>query len=345
MAGRRVVAVAGTHGKTTTTSLLTVALAGGRRRPDVRHRRRPRRDRQSTRPRAPATCSSPRPTRATAPSSHYAPYAAIVTNVEADHLDHWETEEAYARGVRRVRGHRRPRRASWSAAWTTRARPRWPSAQRAAGRRVRDGVDRGRAPPTSGRRRWPASSCWSPGDHYLADALLALAAGRELGLRRRRPASAGIASFTGTRRRMERKGEAGGVRVYDSYAHHPTEIAGDLAAARALAGDGRLVVAFQPHLVSRTRTFGAGDGRGARRGRRGRGLRRLPGPRGRRPRGDRCAGRGRRTAAARAGRLRARPRRRPGRPGRPGAARRPGADPRRRQRHRGRPAGAGAARR
>jgi UDP-N-acetylmuramate--alanine ligase len=59
---------------------------------------------------------------------------------------------------------------------------------------------------------------------------------------------------------MERKGEAGGVRVYDSYAHHPTEIEGDLAAARALAGEGRVVVAFQPHLVSRTRTFGAAMG-------------------------------------------------------------------------------------
>ena len=59
---------------------------------------------------------------------------------------------------------------------------------------------------------------------------------------------------------MERKGEAGGVRVYDSYAHHPAEIAGDLQAARALAGDGRLVVAFQPHLVSRTRIFGAAMG-------------------------------------------------------------------------------------
>jgi UDP-N-acetylmuramate--alanine ligase len=59
---------------------------------------------------------------------------------------------------------------------------------------------------------------------------------------------------------MERKGEAGGVRVYDSYAHHPTEIAGDLQAARELAGAGRVVVAFQPHLVSRTRIFGVGMG-------------------------------------------------------------------------------------
>ena len=60
---------------------------------------------------------------------------------------------------------------------------------------------------------------------------------------------------------MERKGEVGGVRVYDSYAHHPNEIVGDLEAARGLVGTGRLVVAFQPHLVSRTRIFGAAMGR------------------------------------------------------------------------------------
>jgi len=94
-----------------------------------------------------------------------------------------------------------------------------------------------------------------PGRHYVLDALAALTVGLRLGyafddLRR------GLEAFTGTRRRMERKGEAGGVRVYDSYAHHPAEIAGDLQAARAVAGDGRVVVVFQPHLVSRTRLLG-----------------------------------------------------------------------------------------
>jgi UDP-N-acetylmuramate--alanine ligase len=56
---------------------------------------------------------------------------------------------------------------------------------------------------------------------------------------------------------MELKGEAGLVRVYDSYAHHPAEIAGDLEAARTLARTGRVLVVFQPHLVSRTRRLGA----------------------------------------------------------------------------------------
>jgi UDP-N-acetylmuramate--alanine ligase len=131
--------------------------------------------------------------------------------------------------------------------------------QRAAGRRVLT-VSTRTGSADVGPEVLDGVSLWSPGDHYLADALAAYATGVELGLdpdalRR------GIASYTGTRRRMERKGESGGVRVYDSYAHHPTEITGDLAAARALAGPGRLVVAFQPHLVSRTRTLGAAMGR------------------------------------------------------------------------------------
>jgi UDP-N-acetylmuramate--alanine ligase len=99
-----------------------------------------------------------------------------------------------------------------------------------------------------------------PGRHYVLDALAALVLGMRLGhsfddLRR------GLEGFTGSRRRMELKGEAAGVRVFDSYAHHPVEIAGDLQAARAVVGDGRLVVAFQPQLVSRTRIFGEQMGR------------------------------------------------------------------------------------
>ena len=56
---------------------------------------------------------------------------------------------------------------------------------------------------------------------------------------------------------MELKGEADGVRVVDSYAHHPTELAADLAAARDIAAGGRVIALFQPHLFSRTRIFAA----------------------------------------------------------------------------------------
>ena len=189
---------------------------------------------------------------------HYAPYAAIVTNIEADHLDHWVTEEAYATAFDDFAATVDP--AGFLVCCVDDAGAAALAArQRAHGLRVVTVSTRPGRGGRRARRRWPGVTLWAPGDHYLADALLALAAGRTLGYADAELAS-GIASFTGTRRRMERKGEAGGVRVYDSYAHHPTEITGDLAAARELAGDGRLLVAFQPHLVSRTRTFGTAMG-------------------------------------------------------------------------------------
>ncbi|HET7352033.1 MAG TPA: cyanophycin synthetase, partial [Marmoricola sp.] len=109
-------------------------------------------------------------------------------------------------------------------------------------------VDRG--------RRLGEVSLQIPGRHYVLDALAALACGLRLGYPFADLAR-GLGAFSGTRRRMELKGQADGVRVYDSYAHHPNEIVGDLHAARSIAGDGRVVVAFQPHMVSRTRIFGA----------------------------------------------------------------------------------------
>jgi UDP-N-acetylmuramate--alanine ligase len=87
----------------------------------------------------------------------------------------------------------------------------------------------------------------------------ALLTGLELGL----PPSSlidGLARFGGVHRRFELKGSVAGVRVYDDYAHHPTEVTAQLRAARAVAGEGRLVVAFQPHLYSRTREFADGFG-------------------------------------------------------------------------------------
>jgi UDP-N-acetylmuramate--alanine ligase len=63
------------------------------------------------------------------------------------------------------------------------------------------------------------------------------------------------ADFAGVHRRFERHGEAGGVRVYDDYAHHPTEVAALLTAARTVAGEGRLIAIFQPGTYSRTQTF------------------------------------------------------------------------------------------
>jgi UDP-N-acetylmuramate--alanine ligase len=95
-----------------------------------------------------------------------------------------------------------------------------------------------------------------PGRHNMLNALAALASGLMLGA----PASdlaRGLASFRGVERRFERIGEARGVTIFDDYAHHPTEIAATLAAARGAFPLRRIVVAFQPHLFSRTRDFAA----------------------------------------------------------------------------------------
>lgn len=274
MAGRRVVAVAGTHGKTTTTGLLTSALVhagldptyavGGVLAATGRN----------------ADSGSDDVFVAEADESDgaflvYRPHAAVVTNVQPDHLDNWGTEEAYRAAfvdfvdtvdadgfvvcVADDEG------AAQLAAYA-----------RGSGRRV---VTVGEDPAadlraTGVRLEGGGSTCTVvrggvalgeltlriPGRHYLLDALAALAAGLELGADVQ-GLLGGLAEFAGTGRRMELKGEARGVRVYDSYAHHPAEIAGDLAAARQVAGSGRVVVAYQPHLVSRTRLMGVEMGR------------------------------------------------------------------------------------
>jgi UDP-N-acetylmuramate--alanine ligase len=274
MAGSRVLAVAGTHGKTTTTGLLTSALlaagvdpsyaVGGVLTATGRN----------------ADAGKDDLFVAEADESdgaflHYRPHAAIVTNVEADHLDNWGTEEAYHRafddfadtidrdgflvcvlddaGAARLVGPAREGgldvvTVGESSDADVRIHDLTLDGSTSSCRVSRGGADLGEL-----RLR-------IPGRHYVLDAVAALA----MGLRLELPFDAlavGLGGFTGTGRRMELKGEVAGVRVYDSYAHHPVEIRGDLEAARALAGDGRVVAAFQPHLVSRTRIFGEAMGR------------------------------------------------------------------------------------
>ncbi|MGW0606575.1 UDP-N-acetylmuramate--L-alanine ligase [Streptomyces sp. NPDC002640] len=95
-----------------------------------------------------------------------------------------------------------------------------------------------------------------PGRHYAHNAVAALAAGVALGIPAEELAPA-IAAYTGVKRRLQLKGEAAGVQVIDSYAHHPTEMTADLEAMRAgLAEGGRILVLFQPHLFSRTQELG-----------------------------------------------------------------------------------------
>ena len=91
-----------------------------------------------------------------------------------------------------------------------------------------------------------------PGEHNRRNAAAALAALEAAGVARA-DAERAVASFRGAGRRLELRGEAGGVAVYDDYAHNPAKVAAVLAAAREARPDGRLLVLFQPHLFSRTR--------------------------------------------------------------------------------------------
>ncbi len=91
-----------------------------------------------------------------------------------------------------------------------------------------------------------------PGEHNRLNAACAVAALEAAGMERDE-AVAALAEFRGVGRRFERRGAEGGTVVVDDYGHHPSELAATLAAARAEAGGGRVLVVFQPHLYSRTR--------------------------------------------------------------------------------------------
>jgi len=91
-----------------------------------------------------------------------------------------------------------------------------------------------------------------PGEHNRRNAAMALAALELAGIPRA-DAERVLPEFRGAGRRFEQRGEAHGIRVFDDYGHHPTEVAATLAAARTAANGGRLLVLFQPHLYSRTR--------------------------------------------------------------------------------------------
>jgi len=271
MQGSRRVAVAGTNGKTTTTSMLTVALqscgvdpsfaVGGEL---AKHGTN-------------AHLGTGDIFVAEADESDgsflvYRPEVAIVTSVQPDHLDFYGSFEAvqaaYAAFVATMQpdgllvacaddpGSRtltEVARAAGARVTTyglaadadVRLTATGGSGFHAYGQLTRDGVVLGRL------------EIRMPGRHNLLNATAAFVAASEgLG---QDPARvlAGLAAFTGTRRRFEPKGEAAGVRVVDDYAHNPGKVAALVETARGLAEPGRLIVVFQPHLYSRTRDFAA----------------------------------------------------------------------------------------
>jgi len=271
MAGRRVIAIAGTHGKTTTTSMLTTVLRecgadpgyviGG----------------ILTETGLGAEDGTGLDFVAEADESDgsfllLSPDVAVITNVEADHLDNYaslaDIEAAFTTFGGRVSG-------------TVLTCADDPGAELVAAQLERVIPGRVRRYGESGHADYRLSDVRShgmavsfavccdqgpfgeslshmtvgvPGHHNALNATAAFAAAVELGFAPPRVATA-IAGYRGARRRLELKGEADGVRVLDSYAHHPTELAADLRAARDIADGGQVIAVFQPHLYSRTRIF------------------------------------------------------------------------------------------
>ncbi len=191
--------------------------------------------------------------------------ALLVTNIEADHLDHYGSMEAVAEAFLEVaEGTRGPVVACYDD----------PGSRDLVDRvgAVTYGVDpaaewvlseiRSHGPEVRFRLQGHGSDAEvvvpTPGRHVALNAAGVVALLAELGFD---PAdvAAGLAGFGGVRRRFEVRGSIGGVEVIDDYAHHPTEIAATIAAARS-RHSGRVVAAFQPHRYSRTEEHGPGFG-------------------------------------------------------------------------------------
>jgi UDP-N-acetylmuramate--alanine ligase len=271
MVDRRSVCVAGTHGKTSTTSMLTVALQQAGLDPSFAI------GGELNESGSGAHHGSGDIFVAEADESDgsflaFAPHGAIVMNLEPDHLDHHGTAEAYAAVFDQFVDRIEPGgflvactddpgvRALLKRVKSRPGAPRIVGYGRGADADVRLGsstpdghassAEVSTADGGSSRLRLAV-----PGEHMLLNAVGALAAGVLLGVDRQTMADA-LAGYTGVRRRFEYKGRAAGVSVYDDYAHHPTEIRVQLETARTLLpAGGRLIAVFQPHLYSRTRSF------------------------------------------------------------------------------------------
>ena len=272
--GRRLAAVTGTAGKTSTTSMLTVALQHAGADPsfaiggDLAASGAGAHEGGGDVFVAEADESD-------ASFLAFSPQVAVVTNVEPDHLDHYGNADAYFAAFGDFLGRIEDGGAlvacaddPGSAALAVQAAERGIRVRRYGRAADADAVLVDYRPDGVGSRVVLRLAGVEhllrlavPGEHMALNALGALLAGIELGAD---PAEllTGLAGFDGVRRRFEFKGRAGGVAVYDDYAHHPAKVAAQLRAARdVVAGTGRVVVAFQPHLYSRTREFAAEFGK------------------------------------------------------------------------------------
>ncbi|WP_370422032.1 UDP-N-acetylmuramate--L-alanine ligase [Streptomyces sp. QH1-20] len=272
MEGLRPIAVAGTHGKTTTTSMLAVSLdalgldpsyaIGG----DL--------DAPGSNARHGAGEIFVAEADESDRSFHkYAPEVAIILNVELDHHANYASMDEIYESFETFVGRLRPGGTLVIAADQAGARELTERLARNSAREDIQVVTYGEAEDADVRvlkvnprgltsevtvvmgGKVLTFTVSVPGRHYAHNAVAALAAGVALGLPLHNLASA-LGKYTGVKRRLQLKGEAKGVQVIDSYAHHPTEMTADLEAIRGAATDARLLVVFQPHLFSRTQELG-----------------------------------------------------------------------------------------
>ena len=194
------------------------------------------------------------------------PTLAVITNIDREHLDHYqdleEIQDAFVAFANKI-----PFYGSvflcMDDVHAAAVRPRLKRQIRTYGthpqvdiraRDIRQDGFRTHFKVTAFGEDLGAFSLGVPGHHMVLNALAALGVALELNVERE-VIRASLASFTGADRRFHLKGEKGGVLVVDDYGHHPTEIAATLAAARAGFLDRRIVAAFQPHRYSRTKAL------------------------------------------------------------------------------------------
>ncbi|MCL3860120.1 UDP-N-acetylmuramate--L-alanine ligase [Actinotalea sp. K2] len=272
MAGRRGVAVAGAHGKTTTSAMIAVALRDAGLDPSFAIGGTVHGAQGAV---GGGMHGSGDVFVAEADESDgsflaYRPLVSVVTNVEPDHLDHYGDRAAFEAAF--VAFADRVAAGGWLVAcWDDPGSRALAERVRAEGRQVRTyGMQPGADVRLTGFRSGGATGGSSasietedgvtalhllvPGEHNALNATAAWTVARLLGVDGAR-AARGLGGFSGTGRRFEPRGVREGVRVVDDYAHHPTEVAALLRAARSVAGEGRVLVLFQPHLFSRTLAF------------------------------------------------------------------------------------------
>lgn len=262
------IAVAGTHGKTTTTAMLTVALQAAGLDPSF----------------AIGGTINTSGTNAHSGSGSifvveadesdgsflaYQPTGAIITNIELDHVDHFANEEAvfdvFEDFVASIKSDgfliacgddpgvlvllKRIKRTDLAIFLYGKT-----SENDFKLNKISLAPSKSTAEISNIGRKIGELSLSVPGEHNLLNALAAFAAATSLAVAKE-PLLNGLKSFTGTRRRFELKGEVANVKVIDDYGHHPTEIRVTLTAAKNLAQGSRVLVVFQPHRFSRTAAF------------------------------------------------------------------------------------------